>query len=165
MTRIKLPDKDLTKPVKQPKVKKPKTKNKGVAYYKKEADKWFSKYVRYRDAGWTTNGWYAECITCGVKKPIAQLQAGHFVSRRVNLLRYDELNVNSQCLGCNMFKAGEQYTYSINLDLKYGDGTAKKLHDQRNISHKLTIPELQQVIEDSKAQIAWYEKNASNNLD
>lgn len=148
-----------TKPIKQVKDKKRKPKRPTVAKVKKEADKWFSKYVRYRDAEKRPDGWYAQCITCPLIKPISQMQAGHFVTRRVTSLRYDELNVNAQCLGCNMFKAGEQYAYSINLDLKYGDGTAKALHDRRNETHKLTLLELEEVIHDSKEQIAFYEKN------
>ena len=130
-------------------------KKKGVAQLKKKADAAFSQYVRYRD-GWynpTLQIWECSCITCEVVKPLKESQAGHFVSRGKNILRYDELNVNAQCVGCNMFKAGEQYLYSKALDLKYGDGTAESLMSQRFTTHKLTIPELEQIIEDSKAYV------------
>jgi hypothetical protein len=73
-------------------------KVKGVAQLRQEADKWFSKYVRYRDSIYRDGERYADCITCGVEKNIKQLQAGHFVSRRVNKLRFEETNVNAQCL-------------------------------------------------------------------
>lgn len=129
------------------------TKPKTVAKLKKDADKYFSKYVRLRDS---ENG-VAECITCGVRKPVSQMQAGHFVRRSVNLLRYDEENVNAQCVGCNMFKHGEQYAYSKALDLKYGDGTAEKLMSQKHLTHKLTIEELEQIIHDSKESIKFME--------
>jgi len=130
-------------------------KKNGVAQLKKKADSAFSQYVRYRD-GWynpTLGIWECECITCSVVKPLKETQAGHFVSRGKNILRYDELNVNAQCIGCNMFKAGEQYLYSKALDLKYGEGTAESLMQQRFTTHKLTIPELEQIIEDSKAYV------------
>lgn len=132
-------------------------KTKKVADLKKEADKWFSKYVRYRDSERVGDEYIAECITCGTKKPIKQLQAGHFVSRRVSTLRYDDLNVNAQCTGCNMFKQGEQYLYSVNLDKKYGEGTAKELMSRRFETHKFTQDELLNIIAESKETIKWYE--------
>jgi hypothetical protein len=52
-----------------------------------------------------------------------------------------------------MFKGGEQYEYARQLDLKYGDGTAEKLHNQRHINHKLTITELEQIIADAQEYI------------
>lgn len=128
-----------------------------VAKLKKEADKWHSKAIRYRDGEIENGVWVAECITCGVKKPITQMQCGHFVSRSKNILRYDELNTNAQCVGCNMFKAGEQYLYSKALDEKYGAGTAEELMSKRFETHKLTVEELEQIIHDSKEQVKWYE--------
>lgn len=118
----------------------------GVAQLKKKADKVFSTYIRTRDS---SNG-VAQCITCGVQKPIAQMQNGHFVSRKVNVLRYDEENCNAQCYSCNVMKYGEQYQYARALDLKYGDGTADRLHARRFETHKLTIQELEDIIDKYK---------------
>lgn len=129
-----------------------------VAVLKKKADKYFSTYVRYRDGVCRNGEWFCTCITCGVEKPLKQMQAGHFISRRINKLRFDEENVNAQCVGCNMYKQGEQYLYSKALDLKYGSGTSDKLNAQRHLTHKLTIGELEQIIHDAKEQIKWYEK-------
>ena len=131
-------------------------KQKTIAQLKKTADKYFSLYIRLRDSD--KYGW-AECITCGVKKHYKQMQCGHFVSRKVNLLRYDELNCHTQCVGCNMFKAGEQYQYAKAIDLKYGDGTAETLHSQRHTTHKFTQAELESIIQDAKEQIKTYENN------
>lgn len=117
-----------------------------VSALKKKADKVFSIYIRNRDSD---NG-LAECITCGVQKPIAQMQAGHFVSRRVNALRFSELNVNAQCYSCNVMRYGEQFAYAKALDLKYGDGTAEELHDRRYETHKFTADELLKIIEEYK---------------
>ena len=89
------------------------------------------------------------------------MQCGHFVSRRVNSLRWDDENTNAQCIGDNMFKSGEQYQYSIALDMKYGDGTAKKLWEQRFDTHKCTRDELEEIIHDRKEQIAYYESHRS----
>ena len=133
-----------------------KPKRKSVSQLKKLADQKFSQAVRLRDSDKYGN---APCITCGVVKPWKQMQAGHFVSRKVSLLRYDDENVNAQCVGCNMFKAGEQYAYSIALDKKYGGGTAEKLWNQRHSVHKFTATELESIIEEAKEQIKFYEAN------
>ena len=120
--------------------------SKSIPKLKKEADKWFSKYIRLRDS---LNG-IAECITCGVQKPISQMQNGHFVSRTASKLRYSEFNCNAQCVGCNMFKQGEQYKYGKALDEKYGKGTADKLMAQRHETHKWKAEELEQIIQNCK---------------
>lgn len=129
-----------------------------VKKLKEKADKYFSQYVRYRDGEFKRGEWLVPCITCGVEKPLKQMQAGHFVSRRVNALRFDEENVNAQCTGCNMFKQGEQYLYAKALDDKYGIGKAEELMNRRHETHKFTVTELEQIIEDCKEQIKWYEE-------
>lgn len=129
---------------------------KKVSQLKKMADKYFSQYVRLRDS---ENG-YGECISCGEKKHWKNAQAGHFVSRSVNALRYDEENVNLQCVGCNMFKQGNQYAYAKALDLKYGDGKADELWGRRHESKKFTTTELEEIIQDCKTQIKCYEENS-----
>ena len=91
-------------------------KSKSVAQLKKLADKYFSQMIRYRDGERRTDGWWSECITCSEWKPLKQMQAGHFVSRRVNSLRFDETNVNSQCL-----------TDLSNINM--ADGTKKNIAD------------------------------------
>lgn len=131
--------------------------SKELTKLKKKADTVWSKYIRYRDGERKVDGWYTDCITCGVSKPVKQMQCGHFVSRSCNKLRYDELNTNAQCVGCNMFKGGEQYEYARQLDLKYGNGTAESLHNQRHINHKLTITELEQIIANAQEQVDEYE--------
>lgn len=121
-------------------------KSKSVSSLKKKADAVFSKYIRNRDS---LNG-ISECITCGTQKPIAQMQNGHFVSRRTNSLRFDEMNCNAQCYSCNVMKHGDLYEYAKKLDLKYGDGTASELHSRRFEVHKFTIQELEEIIDKYK---------------
>jgi hypothetical protein len=55
------------------------------------------------------------------------MQNGHFQSRKHLATRWDDENCQVQCVGCNMFKAGEQYKFAINLDAKYGSGKAEEL--------------------------------------
>ena len=62
-----------------------------------------------------------------------------------------------------MFKSGEQYLYSKALNMKYGDGTADELHDQRFATHKFTREELESIIHDRKEQIKYYGKDSQGN--
>lgn len=132
-------------------------KAKSVSQLKKEADKYFSIYIRMRDAD---RYGFGKCITCGTKKHWKELQNGHFVKRSVSLLRFDDENCNAQCSACNVWKHGELYKYGKELDLKYGDGTADKLHAQRFTTHKFSAQELLDIVTESKENIKAYAQNS-----
>jgi hypothetical protein len=104
-----------------------------VSKLKKELDKWFSLYIRLREA---TDEGLVQCFTCGnVNNYKVGMQNGHFMSRQFMATRYDEQNCQVQCVGCNMFKFGEQFKFSLALDYKYGKGTAEDLlHKSRQIN-------------------------------
>lgn len=125
-----------------------------VAKLKKQADKWFSIYIRMRDSD---KFGQSKCITCPKTGFWKEFQNGHFVKRSVSLLRFDDENCNAQCPACNVWKYGELFIYGKELDLKYGDGTADKLHAQRFSTHKFTIQELVDIIEEAKENIRIYE--------
>ena len=98
---------------------------KTISKLKKELDKWFSLYIRLREA---TDEGMVQCFTCGkVAHYKVGMQCGHFQSRSNLKTRFDEKNCQVQCVGCNMFKQGEQYRFALQLDGKYGEGTAEKL--------------------------------------
>jgi len=100
-------------------VKKP------VSKLKKELDKWFSLYIRLRDA---TDMGVVQCFTCGkIAHYKSGMQCGHFQSRRHNATRWDNKNCQVQCVKCNMFEQGEQYKFGMYLDAKYGLGTSEEL--------------------------------------
>ena len=69
----------------------------------------FSKYIRLRDKG--------ICFTCGAEKHWKELQAGHFVH---GVLDYDEMNINAQCVKCNLYNSGNGVEYTLRLIRKYG---------------------------------------------
>ena len=98
---------------------------KTISQLKKELDTIFSLYIRLRDA--TVEG-LVQCFTCNkVSHYKSGMQNGHFQSRKHLATRWDEENCQVQCVGCNMFKAGEQYKFSVALDSKYGEGKAEEL--------------------------------------
>jgi hypothetical protein len=109
---------------------------KTVSKLKKELDKWFSLYIRLRDA---TDEGLCQCITCGkVSHYKKGIQNGHFQSRRFMSTRYDEKNCSSQCVACNMFRGGEQFRFALALDSKYGEGTAQELEFLARLTVKFT---------------------------
>ena len=89
----------------------------------KKLDILFSKYVRLSNAD--KNG-FCTCVTCGTKLHWKNIQAGHFMSRKHYSTRWDENNVKPQCIGCNMFKQGEQYKYSLFLGKKISENLYTK---------------------------------------
>ena len=97
---------------------------KTISKLKKELDKWFSLFIRLR---WATNEGLCQCVTCGKVSHYKKMQNGHFQSRKHLATRWNEQNCQVGCVKCNVFNYGEQYKFSIYLDGKYGEGTAKEL--------------------------------------
>ena len=86
----------------------------------KKLDKVFSQFIRRRFA---VNE-IAKCVTCGKQAHWKELQAGHFMSRKHYSTRWDEINVQTQCSGCNVFRYGEQFKFGMYLEQAYGNGVA-----------------------------------------
>jgi 4-hydroxy-3-methylbut-2-en-1-yl diphosphate synthase IspG/GcpE len=108
----------------------------------KKLDAVFSQYIRLRDS---VNE-ISTCFTCGKTDHWKKLQNGHFMSRRHYSTRWDETNCQVQCAGCNVFRYGEQYKFSIGLDQKYGEGTADEMLQQSKQIIKLSTEELEDLI-------------------
>lgn len=105
-------------------------------------NKIFSLYIRTRDS---KNG-FCTCITCGVKKPINEIHAGHFIPRTHLATRWDERNVNSQCAQCNMFRSGALEDYFPAMEQKYGRGVIEELRSLRFQEKKYSNSDLQNLI-------------------
>lgn len=128
-------------------------KQKTVVQLKREADKWWSLATRYR---FMDNG-LVECVTCHVLLQPKSIQCGHFQSRRFNNTRFDERNTAPQCSACNVFRYGEQFKFGRFIDEFYGPGTAQELEKEARIPHKFTRQELEEIIQDCKTQVKFYE--------
>ena len=108
----------------------------------KKLDSVFSIYIRNRFA---KNG-KAKCFTCCKVDDVTRLHAGHFISRKHYATRWDEVNVQVQCPKCNLFGQGEQYTFGLNLDKQFGEGTAEKLQQKARGLVKLSNADLKEMI-------------------
>jgi len=126
---------------------------KSISKLKKELDKWFSLYIRLRNADF---GGITECFTCGKQDYYKKLQCGHFMSRRHTATRWNEQNCQVQCVACNMFRGGEQWKFGENLDAKYGKTTSIDLFNESKKSMKMSRVDYEQEIK--------YYKELVNNL-
>jgi|TARA_R110000744_G_scaffold45329_1_gene100714 hypothetical protein len=108
----------------------------------KKLDSVFSQYIRQKNAVNDT----ATCFTCGKKDHWKKLQNGHFQSRRHYSTRWDTVNCQVQCAGCNVFRFGEQFIFGQNLDNKFGEGTARRLHIKAQQTAKFLDFELIEMI-------------------
>ena len=108
----------------------------------KKLDKVFSLYIRLRFA----KNEIAQCFTCGKKDHYKRLQCGHFQSRKYYSTRYDEINCQVQCAGCNVFRYGEQFIFGKNLDLEYGSGCSESLYYKAKQIKEYTTSDIEELI-------------------
>lgn len=113
----------------------------------KKLDTVFSIYIRQKES---VND-IATCFTCGKQDHWKKLQNGHFQSRKHYSTRWDETNCQVQCAGCNVFRYGEQYKFSLGLDQKYGEGTAEMLLIKAKQVFKISDDELEDLINKYKS--------------
>jgi hypothetical protein len=108
----------------------------------KKAQVVFNKWIRNRDKD-------KGCISCG--RPVTEaghyLNAGHF-----SALRFNEMNVNGQCTGCNCFRHGNLIEYRKGLVKKYGEGKVLMLENSVAIRSvkKFSRFELEEIIKTYK---------------
>ena len=121
-----------------------------ISKLKKKLDVLFSQYIRRRNADHLGR---VKCFTCGVEKHWKEQQAGHFQSRSHHSTRWDEVNVQVQCVKCNMFRQGEQYKFGLYLDDRFGDGTAEELENRAKTIVKLNRVDYEEAIERYKQKI------------
>ena len=85
-----------------------------------KATRHFNAYIRERDGR-------LPCITC---KQYRYLQAGHFYSAgKYPRLRFNEDNVNGQCIPCNYYGSGDLLNYRNRLIEKIGIERVAALDD------------------------------------
>lgn len=124
-------------------------KKKSVSKLKKELDKVFNAFIRARD----TSGKQFTCISCNTIKPLKQLQAGHFYSCEFTAVRWDEKNVNGQCISCNIFDQGNFPGYLKGMIKKYGQTTVDILDVKKNNKAKMSAFEYEILISEYKEKI------------
>lgn len=93
----------------------------------KKAQIVFNKWIRERDKD-------LGCISCG---SWSNPQAGHYLSQgHHSALRFNEFNVNRQCLRCNSFLHGNLINYRIGLVKKIGEDKVNELETYSKSAHR-----------------------------
>jgi len=75
---------------------------------KKKLDTIFSTYIRLKYADEDLN---VKCFTCDKVYHYKKIQNGHFYSRSILSLRWDEQNCRPQCYGCNIVRSCNYIKY------------------------------------------------------
>ena len=92
-------------------------KNQSIPELLEKAQKVFNAWIRNRDKD-------KGCISCG--GPVEN--AGHYFSAgHYSALRFNETNVNGQCVHCNKWLHGNLINYRKGLVKKYGAETVELL--------------------------------------
>ena len=103
---------------------------------KNKAQKVFNCFIRDRDKD-------LGCISCGGSVD----HAGHYLSQGHNsMVRFNEINVNGQCIRCNSFLHGNFINYRFGLIKKYGIEKVELLELNQHKIKKWTAFELGLII-------------------
>ena len=128
---------------------------KTISKLKKDLDKWFSLFIRLRDAD---DLGFVKCFTSGRYYHYKNIHAGHFMSRKSHSTRWDEINVQPQSIGDNLFGQGEQYKFGKELDLKYGKGTSESLQQRARKIQKFSRVDYEEKISYYKSAVEKLKK-------
>lgn len=115
-------------------------KKKKLTHSQLESRLWdiFSKYIRLKHAVLIDGIYMNQCVTCdAMKETNGGMQAGHYISRTVKSIKYDEQNVHGQCPACNnpRIGGGRPTLYRMAIVATYGENTAKRL-DNELVKHR-----------------------------
>lgn len=105
------------------------------------------EYIRRRDDG--------QCITCPTQKLYQEMHTGHCFGKKAHpFVRYEEINLACQCAGCNTFKEGEHAEFFAKIQELHGMEKAQELRLKAKSSMKLTIFDLEALIEEYKSKLS-----------
>lgn len=120
----------------------------------KEAQVAVNSYIRARDSN-------KPCISCQVEtiqKRGGTMDAGHYRSRgSAGHLRFNILNIHSQCVTCNRWQSGNVVDYRINLIKRIGLDQVEKLEGD-NRPRIFTFEYLRRIKKIFNKRANWYKK-------
>ena len=123
-------------------------KGKSLSKLLRDADGWFSKYVRISRADLEGN---VTCYTCGYTAHYKKMQNGHYISRYYKKYRFDERNCRVQCSMCNMWKNGDIPTFRAKLVAELGAAEIESMEADYKELYRLTPEFLCEIIAKYKA--------------
>jgi hypothetical protein len=136
------------------KLLKAQEKPKSLSVLKKELIEIFHLYIRLRDTKYDNGKPYFICISCWVRKPLDEMNAGHFHSAGNNeYIRFHEKNVNGQCFGCNVMADGNMTGYRGGMLVKYGKEVFDELEAIRHSLAKFDRNDVLEMIDTYKQKV------------
>ena len=123
---------------------------KTISKLKKDLDKVFSLYIRLRHA---SKDGIVKCFTCDKTAHYKKMHAGHFMSRKHHATRWNEDNVQVQCVKCNLYGQGEQYAFGKLLDIRIAEGKAEELQELSRTTVKYMRFEYEDMIKHYKEKV------------
>jgi hypothetical protein len=118
---------------------------------KKKLDTIFSIYIRLKYADEDLN---VKCFTCDKVYHYKKIQNGHFYSRGILSLRWDEQNCRPQCYGCNIARNGNYIEYYKRLEKEIGKGGMDYLEYKRHQIKKMNKLDYQIYIDTYTQKVA-----------
>jgi hypothetical protein len=118
---------------------------------KKRLWKYFSIYIRTRDADWKG---MVRCVTCGKMMHWKESSAGHYHPKTDGIAMYfEEKNVHNQCNRCNVHLHSNATNYALYLRKRYGEGILEELEWKSRQTVKLTEIDYVRLIDLYKGKI------------
>lgn len=128
-----------------------KLENKNISQLKAQANKLFSEYIRRKNADLKGN---ARCVTCNKTFHWKELQCGHFIQGRHNMVLFCEQNAHCQCYVCNVLKHGNLIEYTLFMQQTYGQEVIDQLKRMDSLNKQWTKKELINLIKDLQNKLA-----------
>jgi hypothetical protein len=118
-------------------------------YWKRQADKWFSEFIRLRDSDERGR---VKCVTCSHTNHWRQLQNGHWITRGHEATRYDEQNCHTQCRGCN-YNGGQHLKHAAAIEEMYGAETCENMERKARMKCRRTLLDYKFLAETYKSRV------------
>jgi hypothetical protein len=125
-------------------------KKDNIRKLKKKAWDLLSKIVRLK---YSDPAGYVQCYTCGKRKPLKEMQAGHGFSGRGNAILYEEDIIRPQCFACNCLNSGKLDIFTYKLRTELGNKRFEELWKQKHTQVKFTKEELKERIKNYKERL------------
>lgn len=106
-------------------------------------EKVFNAWIRKRDTHYDNT---FKCICCGVWFSAKDMDAGHFITKKRSIIRFNEDNVHGQSKICNQGKDGNEKGYEKNLTIHIGQERVDELKRLAKLPFKWDRESLLEII-------------------
>lgn len=135
-----------------------------VSWLKKACWTEMSIHIRTRDMD---DFGFVKCCSCGARKFWRDVDAGHFIDGRKNMILFDVRNIHAQCKACNgnlssRSVADVKKGYRDFMITRYGVEVVKELEDNNRKYKSFSATELKQLLaklKESNSRVTLIERS------